>query len=279
MIATRCASFAGYATRVLAVDGEGPPFVFLHGFADGADQWRRVLIRLAREGRTALAVDMPGFAQADRLDRRRAILEQLDAFVQAIVAAQNEPPVLAGHSLGGCVALRAAQEGEVAAVAAVASAGLDMARWFFLAAHPLVAPVLIGAAGLLPPRLVRAATARSYAGLYARPRAVDPTVVAANVAYLRDRATVRRLLVDGRRLLGELADPFELERIECPVLLVWGDRDRLSLPSSATRLADALSHARLLRLSDCGHMPMIEEPDAVTGALLELVAAPRAQQR
>ncbi|HUE28529.1 MAG TPA: hypothetical protein VMP89_17270, partial [Solirubrobacteraceae bacterium] len=44
---------AGVRTRVLEVDGDGPPLVLLHGFSDSADTWRAMLERLARSGRRA----------------------------------------------------------------------------------------------------------------------------------------------------------------------------------------------------------------------------------
>src|SRR3954452_2896159 len=72
----------GYATRALELEGEGPPLLLLHGFADSADTWRLVLDRLARRDRRALAVDLPGFATAAPLGQG-SVLAQLDAFVAA----------------------------------------------------------------------------------------------------------------------------------------------------------------------------------------------------
>lgn len=39
---------AGYHTRMLEVAGDGPPLVFLHGYADSEDTWRPVMERLNR---------------------------------------------------------------------------------------------------------------------------------------------------------------------------------------------------------------------------------------
>ena len=36
-------SFAGYATRVLELEGDGVPMVLFHGYADSADTWRQTL--------------------------------------------------------------------------------------------------------------------------------------------------------------------------------------------------------------------------------------------
>src|SRR5215217_6879728 len=103
---------AGFDTRALELEGDGPPVVLLHGYADSADTWRSVLDRLARRDRAALAVDLPGFGAADPLRPEGSMLDQLGAFADAAAALAaeqaGEPVVLAGNSLGGCVALRAA---------------------------------------------------------------------------------------------------------------------------------------------------------------------------
>ena len=255
-------------TRALRVGAGAPNVVLLHGFADGADAWRPVLELLGRSGVAAMALDMPGFGFADPLVPRRPVLPQLDAFLDAVLDDLPPDVVVGGHSLGGCVALRSATRGRARAVAVVSAAGLDMAPWFDVIGHRLLAPGVIGLAGWMPIALTRWGVRRSYpGGLYAQPRTVEPAVVAANVAYLRDRATARRLLADGRRLLPELRSPYDWSRIECPVVGIWGDRDRLSLPSSADRLKAALPHAEVRRLAGCGHMPMIERPAVVAQAL------------
>ncbi|MGB3332425.1 MAG: alpha/beta fold hydrolase, partial [Mycobacterium sp.] len=65
MISTTRAGFDGVGTRMLSVPGDGTPVVLLHGYGDSADTWRGVLTRLAAAGRRAVAVDLPGFGQAD----------------------------------------------------------------------------------------------------------------------------------------------------------------------------------------------------------------------
>jgi pimeloyl-ACP methyl ester carboxylesterase len=52
--------FAGYGTRVLELEGSGPPVLMFHGYADSADTWRLTLAQLARRGQRAVAVDLPG---------------------------------------------------------------------------------------------------------------------------------------------------------------------------------------------------------------------------
>jgi pimeloyl-ACP methyl ester carboxylesterase len=72
----------------------------------------------------------------------------------------------------------------------------------------------------------------------------------------------------GRRLLPELADPFELDRIDCPLLLIWGERDRMVFMTGAERVLRAVDYADIEVIPDCGHCPQVEVPDLLAELLL-----------
>src|SRR3954453_9609486 len=124
----------GHVTRALEVPGTGPGIVLLHGWSNSADTWRPLLNELGARGRKAIAVDLPGFGEATAL-APGAVLPQLDAFAADLVSrwAEQELVVVAGNSLGGCLALRLAEHpGEVklAGVVPVAPDGLELPSWF-----------------------------------------------------------------------------------------------------------------------------------------------------
>jgi len=270
----------GFSTRALELEGDGPPLLLLHGFADSADTWRLTLDRLGRAGRRALALDMPGFAAADRLGRG-AVLPQLDAFAAAAAAhladETGEAPIVAGNSLGGCVALRLGEREdlELAGIVPVAPAGLEHPAWFrIIESAPLVRMLLVSPVPL-PERVVRGAVGAAYRQLaFARPRAAAREVVASFTRHHRDRRAVARYLDTGRRLMPELAFPFRLEQVRCPVLLVWGERDRMVPARGSRRIIDALPDTTYELIEDCGHCPQVEEPDRFVRVLLEFAAAP-----
>jgi pimeloyl-ACP methyl ester carboxylesterase len=270
-------TLAGVRTRALELDGQGPALILFHGFADSADTWRLLLDRLRKRGRAAVALDMPGFGTADRLDREAPILPQLDAFMDAAVerwAQESDGSVvIAGNSLGGTAALRAAerhQNGSLAGIVPIAPAGLDMPSWFTaIQGAPLVRAMLRSPVPV-PEAAVRRAVGSTYRVLaFASPRKADEAVVGAFTTHFGSQRDVVRLLATGKRLLPEIKAPFDLTRVRCPVLVVWGERDRMVASTGAQRILEALPETEVELLPRCGHCPQIEEPDR----LAELLAS------
>lgn len=266
---------AGFETRVLELEGDGPPVVFLHGFADSADTWRSVLDKLARADRRAVAVDLPGFGTADQLRPEGAMLDQLDAFARALVdhvADESGEVILSGNSLGGCVALRVAQDdtAPIAGVVPIAPAGFDMPRWFAIIERDPFVQLVLKSPIPLPEPILRAAVGEAYRQLaFARPREATRAAVRAFTDHHRSKDRVTRILGNGRRLLPELSPPpFDLARIACPVLLVWGDRDRMVTHKGARLITEALPDTDYQLLEGVGHCPQVEVPDRVARLLL-----------
>ena len=77
------------------------------------------------------------------------------------------------------------------------------------------------------------------------------------------------VVADRADIAEVIGQPFELERITVPLLLVWGDRDRLVFHRGAKRVLEAVPGSRLELLPGVGHCPQIEAPAAVTDLLLE----------
>jgi pimeloyl-ACP methyl ester carboxylesterase len=272
-------TFAGYEARVLELEGDGVPLLLLHGYADSADTWRQMLALLAREGRRTIAVDLPGFGTADPL-RPEPILPQLDAFAAEVLAyaggRPRQPVMVVGNSLGGCVALRLAErKGErLAGVVAAAPAGFQMSRIVALVERDPLLRSLLTLPAPVPAAILRAAVGRLYRAIaLSSPRAVDGSLVSAFTHHHRTREAVAGYLAIAHRLVPELRSPYELARIHCPVLVVWGDRDRLLFHAGAQAIIDAVPGARLELLPGIGHCPQVEAPGRLTELVLEFSAA------
>ncbi len=58
-------------------------------------------------------------------------------------------------------------------------------------------------------------------------------------------------------------------KVACPTLVVAGTADRMSPARASAKLAEALADVTLVTLPDCGHMMMLEKPDATLDALID----------
>lgn len=58
-----------------------------------------------------------------------------------------------------------------------------------------------------------------------------------------------------------------LASIQCPTLLVWGRDDEFSSIAHASLMASRIPRARLTVLEQCGHLPTLEQPASVIGAV------------
>lgn len=266
----------GIATRRLSLSGDGPPLLLLHGFADSADTWRPLLAELARAGRAAAAIDLAGFGDAARPQATSPLLGQWDLMVSAAARELSEAHggadvFIVGNSLGGCLAMRAAERDELAVggVVPIAPAGLEMARWFSVIEGERLIRLLRRSPLPVPEFVVREMVGRIYANLaFSTPRAAAPEAIASFTRHVSSVARATEILDIGRRLLPELQDPFHLERLRCPLLLVWGDRDRMVYTSGAERVLRTVPYSDIEIIPDCGHCPQVEVPERLVEMLL-----------
>ena len=262
-------------TRSISVDGKGNPTVFLHGWMDNADTWRAVLQRLGDAGRPGIAYDLPGFGTAPPLEDG-SVLDQLVEFAAAAVelaaAESGHDVVVAGNSLGGWAALRLAElDLPLAGVVPIGPAGIRMAPTFFTLDRVPAVSRLISLPAPVPDAIVRSIVGRFYRVLaFAEPDRVDQAVVDRFTRQHTDRSLIGRRLDYAKRLKPDLEHPFEAERIDVPVTVVWGESDRLCLPAGAAELAELLPHAKIVMCPGVGHTPQVECPDVVLEAIEEL---------
>ena len=267
---------AGTSTRILSVEGRGPPMLLLHGYADSADTWRPLMERLEAAGRAALAVDLTGFGRASELDPGGELLPQWDALVSAagellIHRSGHGEVVVVGNSLGGCLSMRAAERRElpIAGIVPIAPAGLHMARWFPIIEGERLIRLLRHSPLPVPEVLVREIVGRVYRSLaFGDPRAADAAVVSSFAKHIGTLERSMGVLDVGRRLLPELEQPFDLKAIDCPLLLVWGERDRMVFTDGAERVLRTVDYSDIEILPDTGHCPQVEAPDKLAELLL-----------
>jgi pimeloyl-ACP methyl ester carboxylesterase len=243
--------------------GDGPALLLVHGFGGAA--WNFSELAPLLEGRRLIVPDLPGHGASSPLPA-----PSLAGFADVLAELLDEPVDVLGHSLGGVVALRLAERHPalVRSLVLAAAAGISTSTRF--------AEITIALTGIIQPGRI----AGRRVGLVARSRRVRKLVFegfeVANADLLTERAVHGFLrgptmhtdaLGAGLALVAD--DPrADLDRVRCPVLVLWGARDR-QVP-----LEDGFEYARRLGaplrvIADCGHLLIGERPDVCARAVLE----------
>ena len=258
----RFAEARGCRLRYL-VAGEGEPLVLVHGLGGAAANWL-ALAPLLRAGRQVLVPELPGHGGSAPLPAAPS----LNAYADRIALLMERPAAVVGHSLGGAITLRLAIRRPelvsklVLAGAAGISSGTRQARY------------ALTMTGLLKPgkriapyrrRVARSAFLKTL--VFGRWGVSDPPALPADIAesFLSGPARHTDTVSAAKALIRD--DPRgDLDRVRCPVLLLWGARDH-QLP-----IDDAFDYARRLRaplraIADCGHLLIGERPEACADAI------------
>ena len=247
-----------------------PPLVLIHGFGAASGHWRHNAAELAAAGWCVYAIDLLGFGDSSQpghhrhrhLDNR-LWARQLQGFLEEVVQA---PAVLVGNSLGSLVALTCAVFfprwvlGVVAAPLPDPSLLMPVARrrgrWRrTLKRHGVVVLCRLLPLELLVPLIAR--TPLLDLGLrsaYTTPDAVD--------------RELRRLVArPALRPRAATAAPL-LERMQQPLLVLWGSEDRLVPPQVRHRLPAHKPDLELEVLAGLGHCLHDEQPEQFNRRLL-----------
>ncbi|MEV5003996.1 alpha/beta fold hydrolase [Nocardioides sp. LML1-1-1.1] len=280
---TGSATYGGYRTRTVELDGSGPCLVLVHGFADSADTWNGVLAELAELGRSALAVDLPGFGDADLL-QPGPVFPQLDRFLAGLVAEQTRygDVILVGNSLGALASLRAADHGlPVRGVVAIGQPALGDNRLLraFLATRTTLLVRILSLPLLAPAVLRRWLVAQAVQiFVYADRRAADPAVSARFADFITVRGGHGWVVRQARLLAAEVEDCYQFDQICCPLFVVHGAQDRVIPVNAAEALHSHVPHSDLVVMPTWGHCPQLDDPAGVARIVVDFADGCRSTQ-
>lgn len=256
--------------------GRGTPLVLIHGWRGSSRYWQGTMDTFSAIRRT-YALDLPGHgetpARGSQIDIESLATMTLDLTDRWGLDRFD----LAGHSFGGAVAIAiAARCPKRVRRLAVASLGTVRGRLEQLAMGQVHAHMTRGLRlarpwldlgrpwlGLMQPWIDRIGgepwVSRTVAGAFVRRLPDDPGLVRDGVLeFLRaDPLSALEVAIAS----GNPAFLRSLPKVTAPTLLVCGDGDRIMPVSAVQALAGRLPGCRLETISNCGHLPMIEQPD------------------
>lgn len=243
--------------------GRGDPVVLVHGLADDHRAWRRVVALLMLTHRVLL-YDLRGHGRS-ALGTADGTLAQLGGDLVGLLDAVGlDRAVVAGFSLGGTVAMRAAIDHprRIAALALVATSSRvnRAARGWYEERAQLVQrddPGLRTTLDADTEDVYRNRPAEIADGLRIRREATaDP----------RGYANVCRAMVS----LNEAPLDAELGAIAVPTVILAGEADQHCPPRAGEIIAEGIAGSELRVLSDTGHPMPVERPSEVAQAVVGL---------
>jgi pimeloyl-ACP methyl ester carboxylesterase len=253
----------GFAERwPVAVLGEGPPLLLLHGFDSSFLEFRRLAPLLAPQHRL-LIPDLYGFGfsprPADGEYAPAGILRHLEALLVKLEQQTPGPVGLIGASMGGSVAVELARRcpDRIARLLLLAPAGLN--------GQPRPLPPILDGLGvrLLSLPAVRRGLCRSA---FADPEAsIGPAeleIASLHLATPGWGESLRRFARSGG--FAGCGAPLPPQ----PLAVLWGAEDRILRPPQK-RAALALLGERLREVEGCGHLPHLDRPELVADSWLQ----------
>lgn len=252
--------------------GAGPAIVLVHGIGHRRQAWRDVIGRLSDDF-DVIAIDLPGHGESpdvalDGRSAKDALRSELEELLDHLGITQ---PIVVGNSLGGLIALEAGADQLASSVVCLSPAGFWRNRLEFAYIRTLFS-TMIGTGKVLRPIAPR--MARSKAGrtvmlwwLTAHPTRVRPDDAVEDLdGLIRALPTLRGLF--------EQAYPFDNEiDLGIPVTIAWSAKDRVLFPGQRRRAQRRVPQANVFKLEDCGHVPMMDDPELVAQTIRDHVAA------
>jgi pyruvate dehydrogenase E2 component (dihydrolipoamide acetyltransferase) len=251
------------ATLRFAKRGEGAQvIVLIHGFGGDLDTWLFNIEPLAAKA-TVYALDLPGHGQSTKTlgdASGEGLARTFAAFMDSLGIARAH---LVGHSMGGALALRMARDhpDRVASLSLISPAGLG---------PEIDAAYIDGFVAATSRRELKPLLERLFA---------DPTLVSRHL--VDEVLKYKRLdgVTDALRAIAVAQFPAGQQRDILagavtaggpPVLVIWGEQDRV-IPAAHAAALSGRAHIEIL--ARAGHMAHMEQPARVNELILAHVAS------
>jgi pimeloyl-ACP methyl ester carboxylesterase len=274
-------NFNGAQVYVVTAGRVGDPVVVLvHGLLGSTREFDTLLPALTAAGFRAVAFDRPPFGLSDKSATQVFSLDAQAAMVwQVLDQLGIDKAILAGHSAGGPVVVRAAQaqpnrtRGLVLMAPAIGAANTSSNP-----AAPFILSILAQGANPIPPwaeaELRQQFSDDALLTFLAGNRSAPPAVFDARTRdgltrFTRITGWEAGFRAYGQSILRE-TNAFtidELNSVTTPSLIMWCTDDRLIPYDNSAAVVAALRQNELITLSACGHQPWNEQRAAFLTAL------------
>ena len=249
----------GHTMSYLERPGKGETIVLIHGFTGNKDVWNPFVRYIPREYRVVV-FDMPGHGDNDKLlDKTYSIDYMTSNLDQAVNALGISKFHLAGNSMGGWITILYATRypQKVISLCLLDNAGLP---------SPQPSDLKLAMSKGQNPFIIT--SREEYDEFFKYVFYKQPFIPWPITSVLADRyiASCDFYKKVGNDFLTQSTDIYPLlAGLNVPVLVIWGDKDRIVHVSTTEVLKKSLPNSEIVIMKDCGHMPMLERPQETAG--------------
>jgi pimeloyl-ACP methyl ester carboxylesterase len=272
----RWVEVAGAPVNVIDIGEGGTPIVFIHGLSGAWVNWLENIPHFA-ESRRVIAMDLPGFGHSP-MPRDKISISGYGRIVDELLDELDiDRAIIVGNSMGGFIGAEIALQfaTRVEKLVLVSAAGLSIEHQRnepVLRVLERLDNVLIYTGGWAATRSEtltrRPRMRRQMMRLVAhRAEALPAPLIAEQV-----RGSGKPGFVSALDALSDYPIRDRLGEIECPVLVVWGENDRLVPVRDAHEFGRLIPHAQVEVWPDTGHVAMLERPAAFNALVERFIA-------
>lgn len=233
------------------VFGKGKPVIFLHGWLGSWGLWQETMAAIGKTNR-AYALDFWGFGESNDKLTSYHVQDFVDLVSQFMDQMGIQKAPLVGHSMGGTVSLMAAlnDPGRIQKVVVIGSPieGKSLSFPLRLAGRRRIAVLLFRNFSFFRRSLKKVSPLICKNPLF--PDIIDHDLSKTNL----------ESFLNSIHSLNQVDLKPHLEKINIPVLGMYGKRDNIVSPSQYKPLQHGISHSQIEIFSKSGHFIMLEEP-------------------
>jgi pimeloyl-ACP methyl ester carboxylesterase len=272
----RWVDVAGAPVNVIDIGEGGTPIVFIHGLSGAWVNWLENIPHFA-ESQRVIAMDLPGFGHSP-MPRDKISISGYGRIVDELLDALDiDRAIIVGNSMGGFIGAEIALQfaTRVEKLVLVSAAGLSIEHQRnepVLRVLERLDNVLIFTGGWAATRSEtltrRPRMRRQMMRLVAhRAEALPAPLIAEQV-----RGSGKPGFVPALDALSDYPIRDRLGEIECPVLVVWGENDRLVPVRDAHEFGRLIPDAEVEVWPGPGHVAMLARPAAFNALVERFIA-------
>ena len=231
-------------------EGKGEVIVLLHGLMGALSNWEYVVKEFSKDYRVIIPM-MPVYEMPILTTGVKSLSKFLKKFITQM---DLKNFIIVGNSLGGHVGLM------------YVSANQENVRSLILAGSSGLYENSFG--GSFPKRGNYDYIKEKVEFTFYSPSTATPELVDEVFETVNNRERVIRILAMAKSAIRHNMSK-DLPKIKIPVCIIWGKQDKVTPPDVAEQFHQLLPNSELRWVDQCGHAPMMEQPEAFNILLRE----------